>query len=54
MAIVDSPLGTIQQLVDTVEELEGCILFDQRRTGRPLARHLFQLRKDLVQLHRVA
>ena len=31
--IVDSHFDTIQQLDDTVEELED-ILFDQRRTGR--------------------
>jgi magnesium transporter len=50
--IVDSHFDTIQQLDDTVEELEG-ILFDQRRTGRPFARDVFQLRKDLVQLRRL-
>lgn len=50
--IVDSHFDTIQQLDDTVEELED-VLFEERRTGKVFARSVFQLRKDLVQLRRL-
>ena len=50
--IVDSHFTTIQQLDDTVEELED-VLFEEGRTGRGFAQRVFQLRKDLVQLRRL-
>lgn len=50
--VVDGHFDAVQQLDDSIENLET-LLFDERRKGSELQQRTYQLRKDLVSLRRV-